>query len=176
MKKLVYLLPVTLLCFSACDDKTESKRQGTDAAVEVFGQASTAMAATTDARNTQETERQDTQRQVEERFNELSNRIKDLKAQMAKATEKAKAELNEMIKELDKKMAAAKQQLERLKSASAKAWEEAKSKTTAALDDLQKAYGGGASKEIGLIPLIAVKSKRCSHSSTEPSNSISLRS
>ena len=70
----------------------------------------------------------------------MSNRIKDLKAQASKASEKAKAELNEMIKELDKKMAAAKQQLEKLKSVSAKAWEEAKSRTTAALDDWQKSY------------------------------------
>jgi F0F1-type ATP synthase membrane subunit b/b' len=70
----------------------------------------------------------------------LNNQIKDLKAQVAKASEKAKAELNEMIKELDKKMAAAKQQLGKLKSASARTWEEAKSRTTAALDDLQKTY------------------------------------
>ena len=49
MKKLAYLVPVTLLFFTACGDQTESKRQGTDAAVEGFGHASTAVAATTDA-------------------------------------------------------------------------------------------------------------------------------
>src|SRR5512144_2466893 len=112
MKKLAYLVPVTLLFFVACRDQSDSKKQETDAAVEGFGHASMAVAATKDASNTPETERQETQKNVEDRLDQLSKRIKDLKAQASKAGEKAKAELNEMIKELDKKMAAAKQQIE----------------------------------------------------------------
>ena len=140
MKRVAYLVPVTLLFFTACSDQTESKRQRTSTAVEDSAQASMAVAAVADTGKPQETERLETQRKVEDRLHELNNQIKDLKAQVAKASEKAKAELNEMIKELDKKMAAAKQQLGKLKSASARTWEEAKSRTTAALDDLQKTY------------------------------------
>lgn len=103
MKKLAYLVPVTLLFFIACRDQSDSKKQETDAAVEGFGHASMAVAATKDASNTPETERQETQKNVEDRLDQLSKRIKDLKAQASKAGEKAKAELNEMIKELDQK-------------------------------------------------------------------------
>jgi hypothetical protein len=67
MKRVAYLVPVTLLFFTACGDQTESKRQGTDTAVEDSGQAFMAVAAAADAGKTQETERQETQRKVEDR-------------------------------------------------------------------------------------------------------------
>ena len=135
MKRVAYLVSVTLLFFTACGDKTESKRQGTGL------RGSIAVAAAADADKAQDAEKQqETQRKLEDRLDELNNEIKDLKLKAAKASEKAKAELHEMMKELDKKMAAAKQQLERLKTASARTWEEAKSRTRAALDDLQKTY------------------------------------
>src|ERR1700751_5164295 len=105
MKRVAYLVPVTLLFFTACGDQTESKKQGTNTTIEDSAQASMAVAAVADTDKTQETERQETQRKVEDRLHELNNQIKDLKAQVAKASEKAKAELNEMRKELDKKMA-----------------------------------------------------------------------
>jgi hypothetical protein len=67
MKRVAYLVSVTLLFFTACGDQTESKRQGTDAVIEDSGQGSTAVAAAADVGNKQETERQETQRNIEDR-------------------------------------------------------------------------------------------------------------
>ncbi len=140
MKKLAYLVPVSLLFLNACGDQAESKRQGTDIVAEDSGQGFKTVAAVSETGPSQETERQEIQRKVEARLTELGNRIKELKARAEKEEDKAKAELNELIKELDKKMAGAKQQLEKFKSASAQAWEDAKSRTTTAVDDLEKSY------------------------------------
>ena len=52
MKRVAYLVPVTLLFFTACGDQTESKRQGTDTAVEDSAQASMAVAAAADTGKT----------------------------------------------------------------------------------------------------------------------------
>jgi DNA repair exonuclease SbcCD ATPase subunit len=139
-RTLLYVLPVTLLFFTACNDQTESKKQGTEAAAEDSGEAYKPVAAVTDDGGSQETERQEIQRKAEARLAELGKRIKELKTRVEKEGDKAKGELNELTKELDEKMAAAKQQLEKFKSASAQTWKDAKSKITAVMDDLEKSY------------------------------------
>ena len=140
MRRLIYLLPITLLFFTACNGQTESKKRGTEATTEDSGEAFKPVAAVTDDGGSQETERQEIQRKAEAQLAELGKRIKELKARVEKVGDKAKGELNELTKELDKKMVAAKQQLEKFKSASAQAWKDAKSKLAAAMDDLEKSY------------------------------------
>jgi hypothetical protein len=48
MRRLIYLLPITLLFFTACNDQTESKKRGTEATTEDSGEAFKPVAAVTD--------------------------------------------------------------------------------------------------------------------------------
>jgi len=138
MSRMVYLLAVALLFFSAWGDRAASGKDEINAIVGDRGQESNTDAKVTKTPTAQE--RREVRKQMETQLAEFADRLKALKAEVEKTGGKAKVGLQEAIKDLENKIALAKHELEKFKSAGADAWKNLKSRMAAAMNEVHKAY------------------------------------